>query len=232
MFQLTSAMNANKRQNLSALISGYYDKDEPRLLVLELPVDTVDGPFLVYQQIRSFGAKDISDFQRSQTVVFGNLLTLPVGGGLLYAEPLYLKSKHPDAYPTLQRVLLVYGGCTAFEPTLREALAALAERRNCSGGGESDGGTPPVTPTPRPDGSAAPSPDTGDPDVARALENLRKAIADLRAAQRSGDFEAYGKALEALEKAAKEFEEATGKKAPVTTPPSSPGGSPAPSPGG
>jgi len=231
-FQLTSAMNANKRQNLSALISGYYDNDEPRLLVLELPVDTVDGPFLVYQQIRSFGAKDISDFQRSQTVVFGNLLTLPVGGGLLYAEPLYLKSKHPDAYPTLQRVLLVYGGCTAFEPTLREALTALAERRNCSGDGESDGGRPPATPTPGPDGSATPSPDTTDPGVDQAVKNLQKAIADLRAAQRSGDFEAYGKALQALEKAVKEFEKATGTRAPVTPPPSSPGGSPAPSPGG
>ncbi|HEX6077770.1 MAG TPA: UPF0182 family protein [Micromonosporaceae bacterium] len=234
-FQLTSAMNANKRQNLSALISGYYDGDKPRLLVLELPVDTVDGPLLVQQQIRSFGAKDISDFQRSQTVVFGNLLTLPVGGGLLYAEPLYLKSKHQDAYPTLQRVLLVYGGCTAFEPTLREALTALSERRNCSGESpDGDGEAPPVVPTPSPDGSPGGTPpDTSDPDVARAVDNLQKAIADLRAAQRSGDFEAYGKALEALEKAAREFEKATGTRAPVTTPPPSPTGSPATaSPGG
>jgi hypothetical protein len=65
------------------------------------------------------------------------------------------------------------------------------------------------------------------------VDNLQKAIADLRAAQRSGDFEAYGKALEALEKAVREFEKATGTRAPVTTPPPSPTGSPATaSPGG
>lgn len=225
-FQLTSAMNAAKRPNLSALISGYYDGDQPKLLVLELPVDAVDGPTNVQQQLVSFGAKDISDFQRSQDVVYGNLLTLPVGGGLLYAEPLYLKSKQQEgAYPTLQRVLLSYGTCVAFERTLNEGLAALAERRNCSG--ETSPGEEPGEPPP----TGAP-PDTSDPEVAKAVENLKKAIANLRKAQQSGDFEAYGKALEELEKAVEEFERVTGGKAPVKSPPASPSprGSPTSSP--
>ncbi|MGH3734983.1 MAG: UPF0182 family protein [Micromonosporaceae bacterium] len=225
-FQLTSAMNAKKRPNLSALISGYYDGDKPRLLVLELPVDAVDGPTNVQQQLVSFGAKEISDFQRSQDVVYGNLLTLPVGGGLLYAEPLYLKSKQQEtAYPTLQRVLLSYGSCVAIEPTLEAGLTALAERRNCSeapGNGEQPPSPPPTT---------AP-PDTSDPEVAAAVNNLKKAIANLRKAQQSGDFEAYGKALEELEKAIEDFERVTGSKAPVGTPPASPSPRGSPTPGG
>ncbi len=228
-FQLTSAMNAKGRENLSALISGYYDGDQPKLLVLELPVDTVDGPLLVQQQLQAFGAKDISDFQRSQEVKYGNLLTLPVAGGLLYAEPLYLRNKEQKgSYPTLQRVLLMYGTCLAFERTLGEGLTALAERRNCSG--EAAPGEPGTEPPPT---TGAP-PDTSDPDVARAVANLKKAIANLRKAQQSGDFEAYGKALEELEKAINEFERVTGTKAPVKTPTASPTarGSPSPTPSG
>ena len=223
-FQLTSAMNARNRQNLSALISGYYDGDQPKLLVLEMPVDTVDGPLLVQQALRSFAAESISDFQRSQEVRYGNLLTIPVGGGLLYAEPLYLKSKETDAYPTLQRVMLVYGSCIAFEKTLDEGLRALAERRNCSAtGDEGEEGQQPPSESPPP--TAEPSPDVSDPEVAAAVDRLRKAIDDLRKAQQSGDFEAYGRALEELERAVEEFERVTGREAPTPSP-SPPGESP------
>ena len=45
-----------------------------------------------------------------KVVLNGNLLTLPVGGGILYVQPVYLKSTGETSYPTLQRVLVAFGG--------------------------------------------------------------------------------------------------------------------------
>lgn len=58
-------------------------------------------------------------------VLRGNLLVIPVGETILYAEPLYLQA---DAlpYPQLTRVILAtQGGDPVMEETLEEALAAL-----------------------------------------------------------------------------------------------------------
>jgi len=49
---------------------------------------------------------------------------------------------------------------------------------------------------------------------------IDQALEDLRRAQESGDFEAYGRALADLERAVQAFEEATGGQAPpVSSPP-------------
>ncbi|MDP7618787.1 MAG: UPF0182 family protein, partial [Dehalococcoidia bacterium] len=58
-------------------------------------------------------------------VLRGNLLVIPVGETILYAEPLYLQA---DAlpYPQLTRVILAaQGGDPVMEETLQEALVAL-----------------------------------------------------------------------------------------------------------
>ena len=39
-------------------------------------------------------------------VQYGNLLSLPVDDGMLYVEPVYVKSNQTNAYPLLQKVLL------------------------------------------------------------------------------------------------------------------------------
>lgn len=58
-------------------------------------------------------------------VINGNLLTLPVGGGLLYVQPVYLQSSASGGgtqYPLLQMVLVSFGEKIGFAPTLNEAL--------------------------------------------------------------------------------------------------------------
>ncbi|MCT1430399.1 UPF0182 family protein [Brachybacterium muris] len=58
-------------------------------------------------------------------VINGNLLTLPVGGGLLYVQPVYLQSSASGGgtqYPLLQMVLVSFGERIGFAPTLNEAL--------------------------------------------------------------------------------------------------------------
>lgn len=54
---------------------------------------------------------------------YGNLLTLPVGGGLLYVEPVYIeRANQQGAFPRLNRVLVAYVTGSVTPPTLGSAL--------------------------------------------------------------------------------------------------------------
>lgn len=55
-------------------------------------------------------------------VINGNMLTLPVGGGMLYVQPVYVQSSGDAKYPPARRVLVSFGDKVGFAPTLEEAL--------------------------------------------------------------------------------------------------------------
>jgi uncharacterized protein len=232
-FQLTSAMVPRNRQNLAALITGSYVGGKPKLEILQLPDDTqVFGPGQVDQKMTSDnGVRPlISSYQISATVIYGNLLSLPVGGGMLYVEPLYTQTHTQNPYPQLKQVLVNFGQFVGFGETLPDALASL--QRAAKAGQAS--GSPPASPSPTPSGSPSPSvspsgtpsptpsasqspPSNAALDAATAA--IDKAIADLRAAQQSGNFDAYGRALQELNDAIAQYQRARG-------------GTPAPSPTG
>jgi uncharacterized membrane protein (UPF0182 family) len=127
------------------------------------------------------------------TVEYGNLLTIPLDGGLLYVEPVYLRGADTN-YPLLKRVLVHYGDDTAFETTLSEALNAVF--------GVDSGGTtsPPDTGTGDGDGTTTPPTDS---TVAQALEDAQKAYDAGQKALQSGDWVAYGEAQKDLADALK-----------------------------
>lgn len=58
----------------------------------------------------------------STDVTRGNLLTLPLGGGLVYVEPVYVQSSGSTSYPLLKKVLVAFGESVGFADTLTEAL--------------------------------------------------------------------------------------------------------------
>jgi uncharacterized membrane protein (UPF0182 family) len=152
-----------------------------KLRLLQLPSDTiVPGPGQVQN---SFSVDpDVSRLlnllsQGSTKVLNGNLLTLPVGGGLLYVQPVYIQSTGATSFPLLKKVLVAFGDKIAFEDTLDGALTSLF-------GGSSTGGgtTTPVTP--------------GKTNAAltSALNAAKSAMAEKAAALAAGDWAAYGKA--------------------------------------
>ena len=67
-----------------------------------------------------------SAFQRIEvfaTEDYGNLMTLPLGGGLLYVLPIYTERKVGEAgYPALQFVAVRFGEHVGIGSTLQEAL--------------------------------------------------------------------------------------------------------------
>jgi uncharacterized membrane protein (UPF0182 family) len=172
-----------------------------KLRLLTLPNDiTVPGPGQV--QAKFNGDPTISAElnllkQGQSTVLNGNLLTLPVGGGLLYVQPVYVQSTGETSYPLLQKVLVAFGDQIAFEDTLDTALNVLFQGDSGANAGDTD--VPAVeAPTPPADGEepTVPSTQTGDPQVDAQLQSLlavaKEAIAEKQAALAANDLAAFG----------------------------------------
>jgi uncharacterized protein len=218
VFQLTSALNALSRDNLAAYVTVSSDPDDyGEIQVLELPGgQAVLGPGQVQGRFGSQSeiAQTITllNSQGSQ-IKYGNLLTLPVGGGLLYIEPLYVEAAGLP-YPILQRVLVAFGDRVAFASSLTGALDTLfgaGAGQQAPDAGDTSTTSPSPTPTgtsPPASGSASPAPPTGtggqtvSPQLNAALGQLATAFTALQNAYKSGDVTAIGQAQTRVNQAA------------------------------
>ncbi len=189
-----------------------YGDDYGKLTLLRLPKQTtVPGPGQVQAQFDSDAnvGQQLNLLRQGQTeVISGNLLTLPVGNGLLYVQPVYVRSTGDTSYPLLRKILVSFGEKIAFEDTLDQALDALFGGDSGAQAGDSDGapGTvdapaDPATPAPAPEtetesGTEADS-DTGTEvpdDLQSALADARQALVDREAAYRANDLVAAAEA--------------------------------------
>ena len=176
---------------------GKKSEEYGRLTLLTLPKSTiVPGPGQVQNNFNA--DSEVSKLlnilrQGSTRVLNGNLLTLPVGGGLLYVQPVYIQSTGETSFPLLQKILVAFGDQIAFEDTLDQALTSLF-------------GSSGMNPTPIPtDPNAEPTEPGTDvpvsPNLELALQQALEAIQEKEAAMASGDWTAFGKAEEKLKRA-------------------------------
>ncbi|MFF7262885.1 UPF0182 family protein [Streptomyces sp. NPDC008159] len=206
-FSLTTTLTPNGRDNLSAFVSVNAEAGTPdygKITVLKLPTsEPIDGPKQVQSQFNSEQdiAETISLLKRGDSQVeYGNLLTVPLDGGLLYVEPVYVRGGGLK-YPLLRKVLVTYGGNTAFEDTLDAALNKVFETA----------GPTPEPPVDDGDEGTDEPPTSGDPTVQQALQDAQKAFDEGQKALKDGDWEAYGRAQQDLEDALKRAEDAQSK---------------------
>jgi uncharacterized membrane protein (UPF0182 family) len=175
--------------------------DYGKMTLLSLPKDnTVPAPGQVQNQFSSdpVVGRDLNLLnQNNSKVLLGNLLTVPVGGGLLYVQPVYVQSTSATSYPLLRKVLVAFGTEIAFEDTLDAALDKLFGGDSGADAGDGDVPVEPGDPT-----------DPGDPNATalqQALADYQSAYADRQAAYARGDLAAAGEAdarmVEAIERA-------------------------------
>ena len=179
------------RENLSAFasVNSTAGADYGKITVLQLPRSTnIAGPS---QVASNFEAKpEVANAlsllrQGGSDVVLGNLLTLPVGNGLLYVQPVYVKATgNASAYPLLQKVLVSFGDVIGFDSSLKGALDQVF-------GGNSGTNS----------SAANPTTSNSSADLVSALQSAKQAIADGQAALAKGDFAAYGRAQDRLKAA-------------------------------
>ncbi len=200
-----------------------YGDDYGKLTLLRLPKQTtVPGPGQVQAQFDSDAnvGQQLNLLRQGQTeVISGNLLTLPVGNGLLYVQPVYVRSTGDTSYPLLRKILVSFGEKIAFEDTLDEALDALFGGDSGAEAGDSDGTDAPsdsteetTAPAPAPDtdADAGAESDSGtgiviSTELQAALADAREALAEREAAYRANDLvgaaEADRKLTDALARA-------------------------------
>lgn len=187
---------------------GEISEDYGTLKLLTLPKgNTIAGPGQMQNNFNTDPkvSTELNLLRQGGTkVVSGNLLTLPVGGGLLYVQPVYIEASSGTQFPLLQKVLVSFGSDIAFEDTLDEALDSLfggnsgvsAGDSNLAGGdtgAEGSGDTGETS-----GGGEKPATPQSTKDI---LKQMQQAIEDRDAAMKKGDWTAYGKADEQLRQA-------------------------------
>ena len=129
---------------------------------------------------------DISNINRQfnndqSEVVVGNLLAIPIGKSVLYAESLFLRSKSSgiQAYPRLTKVILAFNDRVVVSDTYQDALKKLL------------GGSAPVDmATVKPD--AKPGSDSVGPLNRQSVQETLSLLDQANAALKGGDFAKYG----------------------------------------
>jgi uncharacterized membrane protein (UPF0182 family) len=224
-FSLTSTFVPRNRANLAAVMAVNSDPTQRgygTIRVLQLPQAAVtEGPSQVQGAFESYARASIELTQLRRggsTVTLGNMITFPVGGGLLYIEPVYVTANAAGAtgsYPSLQRVFAFYAGHpVGYGGSLQEALAQVFAGTSgpaAPGGGGSGGSV-----------------------NARVIADLKQAqqfYAQAQAALRNGDLAAYAQDIAKMAEQISSAQAAAraGQGAP-TSPKPSPGATAAPSP--
>lgn len=178
-------------------VAGQVSPNYGKLRLLTLPASTiVPGPGQVQNAFSTDAevGRLLNILRQGSTQVLnGNLLTLPVGGGLLYVQPVYIKSTGETSFPLLKKVLVAFGDKIAFEDTLNGALDALFGGNSGASAGD---GTAIDVPT-KPGTPNAPA-TSNSAKLKQALQAARNAMIAKESAMAKGDWTAYGKADAAL----------------------------------
>lgn len=207
VFSQTTVYVPRGRQNLAAYMAVNADASKPnygKLRILRMSgTHQIDGPGQTFNAITT--DTRVAELLRNYTnmgaadVMYGNLLTLPVGGGLLYVEPIYtVRTGGAGSYPVLTYVGVRFGQTVGIGATLQEALDQVFQGDAGGDTGEQSTGQPPVTkpedPGKKDDKSSTASPSKVDHAAAAAA--LARAEAAFKAADealKKGDLGTYQK---------------------------------------
>lgn len=241
VFSLTTVYTPNLRQNLASYMAVNADatsKDYGKIRILRMSDNQqIDGPGQTFNAINTnqLVAEKLRPFlnQGSAAAEYGNLLTLPMGNGLLYVEPIYTKRQGASgSYPILKFVTVRFGEHIGIGETLQEALDMCFAGDAGSDTGEEIGapdpdnkvveGQKPGTATSEPAASVAESPSVASASTASsgfdqakvlaAIEKAKSAFAAADAALKNGDLGTYQKKNAEAEAALAEAYAAAGKK--------------------
>jgi uncharacterized membrane protein (UPF0182 family) len=230
-FTLTTTFVPRNRANLAAVMAVDSNPMQPgygTIRILQLPQNAVtEGPSQVQGAFESYAkaSEELTLLRRGGSVVtLGNMITIPVGGGLLYIEPVYVTASaagSTGSYPSLQRVFVYYAGQpnvassgqsapVGYAPTLSAALAQLFTGVSAQNAGSPGG----------PGSSSASG--LVQADLKQAQQDYQQAQTALKA----GNLAAYAQAISKMEQ---EISSAQHAAKASGTPSRSPAPSPSPS---
>ncbi|MBA2772880.1 MAG: UPF0182 family protein [Nocardioidaceae bacterium] len=192
-FSLTSVFVPQSRQNLASFVSVNADaasENYGQFSVLELPSgNAVGGPGQIANAMSNdptVSAELLKYKQSGTNPQMGNLLTLPIGDELLYAQPVYTsRGTGAGSYPILQFVVVSVGDEIGIGTSFDEAFASALGLETTSSQGPSappPGGTDP--PNNNPPGNN--QNETSAQKLTRYLDNAKTAFEEAQTALNEG----------------------------------------------
>ena len=219
LFSQTTVYTPNNRENLAAYMSVVAEATSPKygqIRILRMSdTQQIDGPSQAYNNMMadtevSQWLLPYSSESSAAIAQKGNLLTIPLGGGLLYVEPIYTKQSNTDAaYPILRYIVVRFGTAVAIDTTLQGALDKVFSGdagATTSENEDETGTTSPETTTP-----GGPTTQTQDQIVSDALAEAEAQFQAAQDALQRGDLAGYQKANEAAQAAVEKALEAMGQ---------------------
>ncbi len=214
-FSVTSVYLPNSRQNLAAFVSVNSEATDKenygKMQILQLPSETqIAGPSQIANDFQTDKGvtQALLQFEQSKqaNILRGNLLTLPVGDGLLYVQPVYIqRSAVEGSYPVLQFVIASFGKDVGFGQTLDEALRVALGLEE--GSTPDDTGDTPTTP----EGESP-----GEKTASALLDEASALYEDAQEALKDGDLATYQTKInqmgQKIEDAKKAVEDENAKK--------------------
>jgi uncharacterized membrane protein (UPF0182 family) len=166
------------RDNMIAWMAAKCDpEDYGKMLVYQLPKEKlIYGPLQIEAMIdqNALISQQLSLWdQRGSRVIRGNLIVIPIENSFMYVEPVYLTAEGTNI-PQLKRVIVVSGDKVVMEPTLEESINTMF--------GTAQQQTPP--------GEVKLEP--------QLITKAKEQFEDVRKAMQKGDWQAFGRAMQAL----------------------------------
>ena len=205
VFSLTSVYVPSSRQNLGAYLAVVADASSPdygKLRVLKLSdQQQIAGPGQTFNAIstdQSVAEKLLPYIKNgSAETIYGNLLTLPLGGGLIYVQPIFTQrvgqSGGTGSYPVLRFVAVRFGDQIGIGDTLQQALDMVFQGDAGATTGEQPGGT---TPPPTNPGTTTPPASSAQATAQAALQAAADAFAAADTALKAGDLAEYQRQID------------------------------------
>ena len=204
-FVLSISYTPISKNNMTGLLIARSDGEHyGELKLYRMPKgETVYGPAQVEAQIDQDPtiSKEFSLWsQRGSTYLRGNIFVIPVEDSLLYVEPIYLQADNESSLPEVKRVIAVYNDVIAYEETLGEALKTLFGKDIGSlvnvGEVDAPAGEPDAEGDEGSDGQGSAVTGSQEELIQKANDAFNNAVA----AQKSGDWAAYGDYLDQLQR--------------------------------
>lgn len=236
-FQLSTVMNALRRDFMASQISVGSDPQDYGHITIRTVGSQTDGPKQSFNAMTTPNDPSLAvnadrkALENTGKVIWGNLLTLPVGNeGILNVLPMYAQANGDATYPQLYRVLVRYNGSggankwtLGYAPTVGQALQQAGINPTTPLPGQNQ--APPQEnngqPNPQPQpaqlpapANPAPAPGAGvaaSPQLTAVIGRINSALDALQQAQQAGDYTGMAKAQNDLKNATSEYESLVNK---------------------
>lgn len=127
--------------------------------------------------------------QGGSNVIRGNMLVIPVGNSLMYAEPIYISSGESSSIPELKRIILSYGEKIVMAENMNKALEMMFDNPGSS--------YEPAPPSETPEEQEEIQPSLPEEDETKRIVEL---FDKSKEAMKQGDWQSFGNNYAELEK--------------------------------